>query len=129
MSLRHFSVLLLAGLVLAMTACGGGRAAPSGDDLARVTQAGVLRVGVKADTPPFGFKRGDTLAGFDIDIAHALAQQMGLKDVVFVPVTSANRLAKLQAGEVDCVIASMTITRNRAIDAIRPTKKTTTPQK
>jgi len=115
MSLRHLSVLLLAGLVLAMTACGGGdRAAAAGDDLARVTQAGVLRVGVKADTPPFGFKRGDTLAGFDIDIAHALAQQMGLKDVVFVPVTSANRLAKLQAGEVDCVIASMTITRTRA---------------
>ena len=116
MNLRLLTVLILAALALALTVCGGGKrdAAAPGDDLARIKQSGVLRVGVKSDTPPFGFKRGETLAGFDIDIADALVQQMGLKDVTFVPVTSANRLAKLQAGEVDCVIASMTITRTRA---------------
>ncbi len=116
MNVRRLPVLLLAALVLVLSACGGGeRAKPApGDDLARITQSGVLRVGVKTDTPPFGFKRGETLAGFDIDIADALVQQMGLKDVTFVPVTSANRLAKLESGEVDCVIASLTITRTRA---------------
>jgi len=116
---RLLPVLILAALALVLAACGSGdraAAGPAGDDLARVKQAGVLRVGVKVDTPPFGFKRGDTLAGFDIDIADALSQQMGLKDVTFVPVTSANRLQKLQAGEVDCVIASMTITRSRGRD-------------
>ena len=42
-----------------------------------------------------------------------LAFQLGIKDVSFVPVTTANRLDLLQSGEVDMVIATTTITRSR----------------
>jgi polar amino acid transport system substrate-binding protein len=105
---------LLALVILALAACGGSRAGtPIYDTLQQVKAANVLRVGVKADTPPFGFKRGGELAGFDIDLAYALAQELGIKDVAFVTVTSADRIQKLNAGEVDCLIASMTITRAR----------------
>jgi polar amino acid transport system substrate-binding protein len=105
---------LLALVILALAACGGSRVgAPIYDTLQQVKAANVLRVGVKADTPPFGFKRGGELAGFDIDLAYALAQELGIKDVAFVTVTSADRIQKLNAGEVDCLIASMTITRAR----------------
>ncbi len=87
--------------------------APANDDLARVMAAGVVRIGVKADAPPFGVKVAGEYTGFDIDLAQGLAKQMGIAQVVFVPVTSANRIVKLLNGEVDMVIATMTITRYR----------------
>lgn len=108
-------ILIFAIIALALTACSGGSRAqaPIYDTMQQVKAANVLRVGVKTDTPPFGFKRGGDIAGFDVDLAYALAQELGIKDVQFVPVTSADRIQKLTNGEVDCVIASMTITRTR----------------
>jgi len=70
---------------------------------------------VKADTPPFGMKLGESFTGFDIDIALAVSKQLGIEQVEFVPVTSANRIVKLLNGDVDMVIASMTITRYREL--------------
>jgi polar amino acid transport system substrate-binding protein len=90
------------------------KAAP-GDILARVTKEKRVRIGVKADTPPFGTKVGDTFTGFDIDIAMAVAKQLGIEQVDFVPVTSANRIVKLLNGDVDMLVASMTITRYREL--------------
>jgi polar amino acid transport system substrate-binding protein len=82
------------------------------DDLASVHAAKVLRIGVKADTPPYGLMRGGARQGFDVDLAMAVASRLGVEPA-FVTVTSADRIPKLLAGEVDCVIASMTITRTR----------------
>lgn len=113
-------LVLLAALL--GCACDGARpaapAAPPGtaeDVLARVTREKKLKVGVKADTPPFGSRAGDSFVGFDIDIAMAVARQLGVVDVEFVPVTSSDRIKKLLDGEVDMVVASMTITRYRDI--------------
>jgi len=107
-----FAVIILAFLA----GCGGStppRAMPGVDLHDRVLSAKAVRVGVKADTPPFGFREGDLWFGFDVEMALMVFQEMGIKDVVFVPVTSANRIEKLRAGEVDCLFASMTITRKR----------------
>ena len=111
-----YRLIFAFAVVFLLTACGGGSnrtAAPMLDTMQQVKAANILRVGIKADTPPFGFKRGGELAGFDVDLAYALAQQLGIKDVQFVAVTSADRIKKLMDNEVDVVIASMTITRTR----------------
>lgn len=109
----RLSALLFALPLLLLAACGGGRdAAAGGDDFARIKAAKVIRVGVKADTQPFGFNRGGQLTGFDIDIAQALARELGV-EAELVPVTSKDRLERLLEGEIDCVIASTTITRGR----------------
>lgn len=110
------TLAVLAALVL--SACGSGagsgaRALPDADLYDRVISAKVVRVGVKSDTPPFGFQQGEAWFGFDVEVALALFQEMGIDNVVFVPVTSANRMEKLAKNEVDCVVASMTITRTR----------------
>ncbi|MBA3686550.1 MAG: transporter substrate-binding domain-containing protein [Planctomycetes bacterium] len=113
----HLVLAVLAALILG--ACDPRPAAPTaaapagGDLLAKVRAAGVMRVGVKADAPPFGMRRGGTLVGFDIDLAHAIAARLGIAKVELVPVNSDERSDRLVAGEVDCVIASMTITRYR----------------
>ena len=97
---------------LACVERGGGRARP-GDILAQVKERGTLRVGVKADAPPFGWKDEFGYYGFDVDIARALAGELGIPKTEFSTVTSADRLDKVTSGEVDMAIASMTITRGR----------------
>lgn len=81
-----------------------------------IKQRGALVVGVKADFPPFGFvdDRGQ-LAGFDVDLAREIARLLlGSPDRVrLVTVTSANRIPMLQTGQIDVVIATMTITTAR----------------
>jgi polar amino acid transport system substrate-binding protein len=123
------SALLLLCLAL-LAACGGDprAAAPQpvpareGDIYARVMKDKRVRVGVKADTPPFGLRQGKTFVGFDVDIALALANTLGIEQVEFVPVTSSERSDKVVSGEVDMVIASMTITRyrERRVDFTQP---------
>jgi polar amino acid transport system substrate-binding protein len=91
----------------------GATAAAPGTLYDRIRAAKRIRIGVKADTPPFGVRRGKNWTGFDIDIANAIARQLGIDDVDLVAVDSRNRDDKLIAGEVDLVVASYTITRYR----------------
>ncbi len=102
--------LLLSVFALVLAGCGSERAA--GGLHERVMSAGSVRIGVKADAPPFGVERNGMRRGFDIDIGESLARRLGVEPV-FVTVTSADRIPKLQAGDVDMVIASMTQTRGR----------------
>lgn len=104
--MRH---LIIVAIVLFAAGC-GGRA--GGDLHQRVLAAGSVRIGVKADAPPFGSERQGVRQGFDIDIAAAVARRLGVEPV-FVSVTSADRIPRLCAGEVDMVVASMTQTRGR----------------
>jgi len=109
-------LLCLIAFVISLGGCfddTSERAAPD-DILAKVTAAKTVRIGVKTNTPPFSVMAKDgSYSGFDIDIAEALAKQMGIDTIAYVPVTSADRIVKLMHGDVDMVIASMTITRYR----------------
>jgi polar amino acid transport system substrate-binding protein len=107
-------VLILSLFILVVAACGGGREAPAAriGQFDRIIASGTVRVGVKADAPPFGIERNGVRLGFDIDIAQAIARRLAVEPV-FVTVTSADRIPRLVAGEVDMVVASMTQTRGR----------------
>lgn len=78
-----------------------------------VVKRGEIVVGVKGDTPPFGFKDkyGD-LWGFDVDLGNAVAEKLGVK-AKFVPLVTAEKIPALLSGKVDIVAACMTITRAR----------------
>jgi putative glutamine transport system substrate-binding protein len=76
-----------------------------------------LVVGVKTDTSGFGYLNDQgRLEGFDIDLVKALAQEWGITEdkIIFVPVTSANRIEKLLNNEIDFIAATMTHTWGRA---------------
>jgi putative glutamine transport system substrate-binding protein len=73
--------------------------------------------GVKIDTNLFGLKDPATgeVEGFDIDVAKQLAKEI-LGDetkVEFVEVTSKTRIPLLNKGDIDAIIATMTITEER----------------
>lgn len=91
------------------TTSGGGDTA--GEDSEK------LVFGVKFDTKLFGLKNttsGD-VEGFDIDIAKLLAKEV-LGDetkIELVEVTSKTRIPLLNKGDIDAIIATMTITEER----------------
>ncbi len=77
------------------------------DELEDVMKAGVLKVAVPQDFPPFGSVNAEMQPiGYDIDMANLIAQKMGVKTQL-VPVSSANRIPYLQTGKVDLVISSL----------------------
>lgn len=85
------------------------------DLLSEIKQRGEIVVGVKYDSKPFGFVKNGKLQGYDIDIAHLIAKRLlgNEKRVRFVEVNASNRITKLNSGEVDILIATMTITPQR----------------
>jgi polar amino acid transport system substrate-binding protein len=77
------------------------------DQLQDIQKRGVLRIAVPQDFPPFGSVGTDLQPeGYDIDMAHYLADKMKLK-LQLVPVSSANRVPYLQTDKVDLVISSL----------------------
>ncbi|MFD0049931.1 transporter substrate-binding domain-containing protein [Actinomycetes bacterium NPDC127524] len=111
-------ISMMAALILA--GCGGEKTSGDGkgkDVLAQIKDRGKIIVGVKNDTRLFGLKNPSTgkVEGFDIDIAKALAKEI-LGDenkVQFKEVTSKTRMPLLQNGDIDAIIATMTITDER----------------
>ncbi|NVN98323.1 MAG: ABC transporter substrate-binding protein [Geobacteraceae bacterium] len=102
-------------MTAAVTVAAKSFAAPPADTLAEVKKKGVLVAGVKDSTPPFGYidEKTRTIIGYDIDFIHAIARKINVK-VELKPVTSASRMAQLQEGNIDMIVATMTKNPERA---------------
>lgn len=74
-----------------------------------------LTVGVRDDIMNFGYLNTTTekYYGLEIDLAYAIADDLGYKEVEFVTVQPDDRKDKLLNGEVDCLIAAYTIAESR----------------
>lgn len=115
--LRPIKWLMIAAVLFILSACGSSLA--NQDIMERLDSESnpVIRWGVKADTNLFGFyniSEGE-IHGFDIDIAKALTDEMtdGQATVELVEVTSKTRIPLLKNGNIDGIIATMTITEER----------------
>jgi His/Glu/Gln/Arg/opine family amino acid ABC transporter permease subunit len=105
--------LLLAG-ALAILTCAEpllAQAPPSALD--RVRTSGRLRVGIDATYPPFGIADGGEFSGFDVDIARAIARELGV-EAELVNASFDGVFPALQNGSFDVVISAVTITPERA---------------
>ena len=98
---------------------------PAGSTMAKIAEAGTLRVGTKIDQPGFGLANtaGDP-EGFDVEMAKLVAAKLGLSEdeIEFTETVSANREPFLQNGTVDMVVATYTINdkRKEVIDFAGP---------
>jgi His/Glu/Gln/Arg/opine family amino acid ABC transporter permease subunit len=81
--------------------------------LERVRAAGRLRVGIDATYPPFGIAEGTDFSGFDVDIARAVARDLGVK-AELVNASFDGVFPALQNGSFDVVISAVTITPERS---------------
>lgn len=106
------------GLVLltCLSACGAKSVAEQ-DVLTTDQRTNRITWGVKADTRLFGLEniRTGKLEGFEIDLAKALTKKiLGPNGkCTFVPVTSGTRVPLLKNGNIDAIMATMTITPER----------------
>lgn len=118
---KNWLIALIFVLIIGMlSACGssektGGK--ESKDTLSAIKKRGKLVVGVKYDTNLFGYKDPSSgkVEGFDIDIAKALAKKIfgDEKKLELKEVTSKTRVQMLKNGDIDAIIATMTITPER----------------
>ena len=78
----------------------------------------MLRVGYLPDALPFAFvnQAGD-LVGFDIELAHDLARELGVT-LAFVPVDRDTMAAQLADGYCDLVMSGVAVTTERARDLL-----------
>lgn len=94
----------------------------AGSKMAALAEAGKVTVGVKFDQPGLGFKdaASDLPAGFDVEIAKLLVADLGIdpqdtSKVTYEETISDNREPYLEAGRVDLVLASYSITDDRRL--------------
>jgi ABC-type amino acid transport substrate-binding protein len=83
-------------------------AAAQEDSLQRVIDGGVLRVAAEPGTPPMLFKEGSRYAGFDWEVANAIARRIGVDSVVIVPGKYSELPGRLIAGKADVIISGYT---------------------
>ncbi|MFX3623350.1 MAG: glutamate ABC transporter substrate-binding protein [Ectobacillus sp.] len=107
-------------LLLAVTGCSTSKETstePAKNALEQIKKRDKLIVGVKYDTNLFGLKNPSTgkVEGFDVDVAKALAKDLlgDEKKVELKEVTSKTRIPMLKNGDIDMIIATMTITEER----------------
>lgn len=83
-------------------------------DVQAIIDRGVLRVGVKNAVIGFGYQDELTgeYSGMEIELAEKIAESLGV-DVEFTAVTAATRTELLDSGDIDCVLATFTITDER----------------
>jgi cystine transport system substrate-binding protein len=103
--------LLFAAFATVALAASG--ASPAADLIDTVKQRGTLRIGCEGTYPPFNFRdeRGE-LTGYDVDIAKAIAQKMGVKPE-FLTVEWSGLLGGLQAGKYDVIVNQVAATDKR----------------
>lgn len=84
------------------------------DKLEDILNSGTVRIGVLADSAPWGYRDGEgTLTGFDIGLAKLVAADLGV-ELQIVEVTGAARIPSLLSDQIDILIAAAGATPERA---------------
>ncbi len=105
-----------ASLVAALTlaGCGGENSAPSAGGGIKLIKPGRLTVCTHLPYPPFQFRQGDEVVGFDVDLMDLVAKDLGVRqEIVDTPFEGIKSGADLKTGKCDVAAAGMTITEER----------------
>ena len=107
--MKKLSVRIVALMTLLIMAFSMTALAEEANGIVSVTEEGFLNIATNAEFPPYEYKEGDDFAGIDIEIAGAIAKQLGLElkvnDVEFGSI-----IGGVQTGKYDMGIAGMTVT-------------------
>jgi putative glutamine transport system substrate-binding protein len=116
---KLLALLMTVTMIFALAACSSSDSSSTSGSTGRtpedIASSGVLKVGVKTDVPGFGLldTASGEYSGIEIDLAYKIAEELGIENVEFVPVTAATRGQLLDSGDIDMVAATFTITDER----------------
>jgi polar amino acid transport system substrate-binding protein len=114
MNKRHLSFYLAIGILLIFSAL----PAAGQQVLASIVKSGEIRIGTTGNQPPFSMKsKTGELIGYEIDLANALATNMGVK-VKLVKLPFSELMDALKSGKIDVIMSGMTITPERNLLAL-----------
>ena len=74
-----------------------------------VFDRGELRIALQADTPPFNFKEGDKLTGFEVELGELLASEMDVR-ASFITTDDTDLLPGVESGKYDVAINHIAMT-------------------
>ncbi|MBL0714367.1 MAG: transporter substrate-binding domain-containing protein [Desulfosarcina sp.] len=84
-------------------------------EIERIQARGELVVSLNKDYPPFSMQIEGQPAGLDVDLAHLLAEYLGVKVRFIRPERYEQQIPRLLAGESDIIMAAMTRTVERGL--------------
>lgn len=109
---KMLSLLMVLACTVAMTACGNSSSTETGAQTAAEPAGGVLVMATNATFPPYEYYDGDKIVGIDVEIAEAIAKELGMtleiEDMDFNSIITA-----VQSGKADIGVAGMTVTEER----------------
>lgn len=110
--MKKTAIIFISLLLLVATLSGCSGSTTTAKDLTMTE--GVLTIGVDNTYPPMEYNDEDTgeLVGFDIDLANALAEKMGL-EVNFVSTAWDAIFIGLDTEKYDCIMSSVSMTEER----------------
>ena len=113
---KVIALVLAVCMIFGLAACSGGKQESAASTMQKIKDKGELVVGTSADYPPYEFHKEingvDTIVGFDMSIAQAIADDLGV-ELKVVDMSFDNLIMSLVNGEFDMVIAGMTSTEER----------------
>lgn len=90
------------------------KAETTDDSLQQVKDKGVLVLGLDDSFPPMGYRDDDqNIVGFDIDVATAVCERMGV-ELQPQPIKWSSKEMELETGNVDCLWNGFTYSEERA---------------
>ena len=92
------------------TTAGDDTTAADNDETAKV-----LKMGTNAAFPPYEYKEGDNFVGIDVEIAEAIAAELGMT-LEIVDMEFDSIITSVQQGEVDFGMAGMTVNDERLLE-------------
>ncbi len=110
-------VLIIAALLVvsaaAIIGCAGKKTAAD-ESLKKITEKGVLVMGLDDSFPPMGFRNeNNEIVGYDVDLAKEVAARMGVT-LTLQPIDWNAKEQELNTGKIDCIWNGFTITPARA---------------
>lgn len=103
--------LLFILLAILLVGCQAKEVEEGDNSLNNIVEKGKMIVGF-TEYPPMGFKENGEITGFDIDIAKAVGEKLGV-EIEFVYIDWDAKVLELDAGNIDMIWNGLTITEDR----------------
>ncbi|MCV9879340.1 amino acid ABC transporter substrate-binding protein [Brenneria izbisi] len=97
------ALLLTIGIAVALTGC---------DNQASTEQDNVLRIGTTGQSFPGSYKENNKLVGYDVDVAEAIAKELGYK-IQWTTADFSGLMGQLEAGKLDTIANNFVNTAER----------------